>query len=100
MDQQIAFAVHFNRRFEDYSHVSHTASFPGFSVRQIGSPRYSTETSSLYYGLLFYLQLHPTLPHGNAVIFSYKGLTTFDRDFHPAGCARSRAHCRRIRGST
>jgi hypothetical protein len=68
--------------------------FSGFSVRQIGSPHHSTETSSLYYGLLFHLQLLSTLPHGNAVIFSYKDLAILDKDLHLAKCVHSRAHYR------
>jgi hypothetical protein len=71
--------------------------FSGFSFRQIGSPRYSTETGSLYYGLLFHLQLLPTLPHGNAVISVTKVMAAFDKDFHLAICVRASAHCRRVR---
>jgi len=37
-----------------------------------GSSSYHTETGSLSYGLIIRFQLLPTLPHGNAVIFSYK----------------------------
>ncbi|MEA2028855.1 MAG: hypothetical protein U9N49_07755, partial [Campylobacterota bacterium] len=49
-------------------------SFLGFFVRGVlvGSSLYYTETGSLSYGLIIRLQLLPTLPHGNAVIFSYK----------------------------
>ena len=63
-----------------------TASPVNFKLRHVteGSLSHTTESSSSSYGLIFRFQLLPTLPHGNAVTFSYRAMAFPDTDFHHA----------------
>ena len=56
------------------------------------SPPLPAESSSSSCGLPIRFRLLPTLPRGNAVIFSYRALAYPGKDLHPAGCAPSRTH--------
>ena len=57
-----------------------------------GSPLYTAETGSLYYGLPVRFQLLSTPPRDDAVTFSYGVMAYSDRDFHPADELPLRAH--------
>ena len=64
----------------------------GLRLERAGSSPHTAESSSSSCALPVRLQLLSTLPHGNAVTFSYRVLACPDTDFHRADVAPSRAH--------